>query len=707
MSLNWQNLRSLNSSQSTAFEELCCQLAAYEPVPVGAQFVRKGAPDAGVECFWRLANGDEWGWQAKFFSTIGDSQWSQLDDSVKTALEKHPRLIMYIVCLPVDRQDPRIQNQRWSMDKWNERAQRWQNWASEKDMSVSFDYWGEHEIFERLSREEHRGRYYFWFREEFFSRQWFKHCVEETIANAGPRYTPELNVDLSIARLFDGLGRTANFYDRVKELHGHIRTAYSRIRRIEDADQELAANFITIERKVHQLLSRLCSLEEGGMEWIGWELIDKLASEASVSVRNNINILYRRLDKGARESTAYQDDQRIHSALYELRELGSRLNDTQAFATSSEACLSNKPDLLLVGSAGTGKTHLFCDIAHQRGKAGLPTVMLMGEQFRQGEPWVQINEILNLNCTRDEFLGALEAAAQTQKTRALILIDALNESQDRSMWKSHLAGMLRTLSRYPWVGVALSVRTAYEELVVPEDLVSTQLLKEEHHGFTGYEHQATRTFFDYFHIERPGVLLLVPEFQNPLFLKIFCKGLFNDGLTKVPPGLQGITKIFNFFVASVNKKLARPEYLDFHEGERIVWKAINELAKVMAEKGRRWLNLDESQDTLDRIKSSAGHEKSLYRHLLSEGIIAEDRFGVGDEQQEGIEFAYERFSDHLIAKYLLDTYFDADNPLRTFAPGQPLARFVEDMGACIRNAGILEAFAIQLPERTGRELVDI
>ena len=37
-------------------------------------------------------------------------------------------------------------------------------------MSVEFPYWGEHQIWDRLSREEHRGRYFFWFNREFFSR---------------------------------------------------------------------------------------------------------------------------------------------------------------------------------------------------------------------------------------------------------------------------------------------------------------------------------------------------------------------------------------------------------------------------------------------------------------------------------------------------------------------------------------------------------
>lgn len=67
MATDWHKIRSLNGSQEKGFAELCCQLAAGEPHPIGSTFIRKGTPDAGVECYWTVPNGDESGWQAKFF----------------------------------------------------------------------------------------------------------------------------------------------------------------------------------------------------------------------------------------------------------------------------------------------------------------------------------------------------------------------------------------------------------------------------------------------------------------------------------------------------------------------------------------------------------------------------------------------------------------------------------------------------------------
>lgn len=717
MSINWQNLRPWNGSQNAAFEELCCQLAAYEQAPAGSIFIRKAPPDAGVECYWKLPNGDEWGWQAKFFLSPPDtSQWHQLDESVKTAIEKHPRLTSYTVCLPIDRQDPHVDQQKWFMDNWKDRVEKWQVWAQEKRMSVEFNYWGEHEICERLSREEHRGRHLFWFNKELFSQQWFENRIEEAIANVGPRYTPELNVGLPIARLFDGLGRTPELYKRIKILYGEIKRAYSSAhsRKAEEVAKE---KFDLLRNSENSLLSIVESVEETKINPINFDLMAQLASESWEAAWECARSLEDAAEEEKKKATSLMDkkEQKSYSQhedfgyeRHNLYKLLANLKDLKDFAQSTETSLANISALLLVGNAGTGKTHLFCDVARQRTLSSLPTVLLLGGQFNSSEPWSQIVQLLGLSCTKEEFLGALEARAQARRAKAIIFIDALNEGEGTKLWNKHLAGILTTLSRYPWIGIAVSIRTSYERTVIPEGLIPSRLVREVHHGFADHEYQATKTFFDFFGIERPAIPLLVPEFQNPLFLKLFCQGLKNRGFIKVPSGLQGITAIFNFFIGSVNEKLAKPEYLDFDLNSQIVQKAVAKLAETMAEKNSTWLPREEAQATINAFLPHTGYENSLFRHMISEGIIAENRFRVGDDEWcEGIHFSYERFTDHLIAKHLLDRHLDSESPSDSFLPDRPLGSFLKDEWASWCNRGLVEAISIQIPERIKKELVEI
>jgi len=93
--LNFSNIRNHDGSSDNGFEELVCQLAHLSPPENADYFVRKDGAggDAGVECYWKLNDGSEHAWQAKYFlNSLESNQWSQISKSVKTALEKHPNL---------------------------------------------------------------------------------------------------------------------------------------------------------------------------------------------------------------------------------------------------------------------------------------------------------------------------------------------------------------------------------------------------------------------------------------------------------------------------------------------------------------------------------------------------------------------------------------------------------------------------------------
>ena len=74
---------------------------------LGSEFIRyRGAGgDGGVECVWRLPNGEEWGLQAKYIFEI-EKALTDAGKSLATALEVHPRLTKYTVCLPFDLTGP-------------------------------------------------------------------------------------------------------------------------------------------------------------------------------------------------------------------------------------------------------------------------------------------------------------------------------------------------------------------------------------------------------------------------------------------------------------------------------------------------------------------------------------------------------------------------------------------------------------------------
>lgn len=223
--------------------------------PKGASFQRKGIPDAGVECYTTLPDGSEWGWQAKYFDALGDSQWSQLDKSVKTALDKHPSLVRYFVCIPLNRPDARTNGRKSAMDRWNKHIKKWNGWAEEAlGKSVEFVWWGSSELLDQLSKTEHVGRVYFWFGERGFDNVWFRNRLDEALKAAGPRYTPEVHVDLPIARELDIFGRTNSAFDEIKSLAKGIREAHNQIDRSDRKDLDRAVSIDSLLQATQAVL---------------------------------------------------------------------------------------------------------------------------------------------------------------------------------------------------------------------------------------------------------------------------------------------------------------------------------------------------------------------------------------------------------------------------------------------------------------------
>ncbi|HAZ12953.1 MAG: hypothetical protein A2X86_09195 [Bdellovibrionales bacterium GWA2_49_15] len=703
--INWANLRSWNGSQQGGFEELCCQLAHYEPIADKKKFLKKGAPDAGVECFWLLQNGTEIAWQAKFFlAPPTPNQWCQINESVETALTKHPNLIGYIVCLPIDRADARVSNQKSFLDRWNEKTAEWEKLATSKGMNVKFDFWGNYEIGERLSREDHCGRNAFWFNKLDLSYEWFKKRLKESIADAGPRYSPKVNIALPISFNYKAQSLSKEYFAELLKIFGkYLENIKSCIHEYSKHLSNSEINFVKgIEGQIVNWLNDLKNFTKIAIEFNEvLHLIDTLNDFVDKEF-DSVHYKAEKFDESEnkKKKEKYSNQSNNAEIIKNVRDrVSSSSYDFKLFLKADKSKLVNHPFSLLVGNAGNGKTHLFSDIAGHILDAGTPAILILGEKLSLGNPWKQILETLNLSCTRDEFLGAFQSAAQASNSRGLIFIDALNESENKTHWAKHIPGMISAISHYPNIGLALSVRTSYEDLVVPSH-IQNNLVRLVHDGFGSQLTKAVQVYFTYHNISLPSVPLLSPEFNNPLFLGVFCRTLQNMGQTEIPDGMSGFFDIFKEFLNSINDHLSQPGHLDYDRADNLVFKFIDRYCTKLSTTGATWMPVDRAREIAKSIYPSESGTKSLYRHLLSEGLISEDRFYADGNWEEGVRFSYERFCDHFTASKIISS-----NPEQRDLNAEIKGLF-PDLNACYMKRGLLDAFSIQYPETYGTELIN-
>lgn len=700
MNINWHNIRALSGSQQEGFEEFVCQLARNEEIG-GSRFIRKGSPDGGVECFWIFDDGSEIAWQAKFFtSSFADSQWRQIDSSVATALEKHQNLKKYIVALPIDPPDGRVEGTQSLLAKWDERCATWREQAAQKGMNVTFEAWWSSDLLSRLSKPENDGLMYFWFGKQEFSNSWFEEQNNFQIKDLGPRYIvnlkEKLNVELNISQNSIGLLRGEKLKEKIDlELKKFFKALNAIGREFNNKTTDaLASKFNDIKK----LLGSVNAQE-----------IDKIPIETVNNIVEEIKVLLDKLDYELHEPVEKEEEPRGRFGYksYYLNVLKDGFYDFRSFINSSLMKLANSPYLLVTGDAGMGKSHLLADIIRRRQEQGAFSLFLLGQKFvTDEEPWVQIKRQLDLTCSKAEFFGALNSKAQVSKKRLIIFIDALNEGRGKNFWQDSLRSFVSEIQKYPWLGLVLSVRTTYEKVIIPDDLiVSDAFLKIKHSGFIDNSFKASELFFKSFGIASPTVPLLHPEFTNPLFLLLFCQGLSRAGHSSVPKGLNGMAKIFSFFIDSTNRLLASPKRFNYSESQNLVNKSIEILVRKKIEKQSKFVGYEEFLLELNSALQLYGVVAAQFLEaLISEGVLTKNIFWdeTSNDGLEGIYLAYERFEEHMTAKYLIES--TDDDIGAAFEENGIFYEYFKSLWNCQINKGLLEALSIQIPEKTGNEL---
>lgn len=682
--LNWNDIRPINNSLNEGFEELVCQLARIEKIDSAVKFIRKGKPDAGVECFWILDTGEEIAWQAKFFtSSLDETQWRQINKSVSTALAKHPNLKRLYIAIPIDPSDARVGNQKSMLNKWNTHVAQWVNEANLLSRVVEFVPWWSSDLICKIQSAD-SGFLHFWFNKEEFTTEWFSRQNELAIADLGPRYTPELNVKLPISHLFDGLSHNDKYVS------------------------EIGRMCLGITQIVRKLIGRLNGKYD--MACLS-ESVDKLDTVFAQYNPRDVNILpvdellgilsviknqaYSLSDKLREESSYY-------SEYSSSRELIRQVGDFERYLSSPIVALANNPFLLLSGVAGCGKSHLFGDIVARRITENHLSVFALGTYFSTGEdPWLQILKQCDVRCTIDEFLYSLNTLACINQRRIILFIDAVNEGNGKTLWKKYFGSFITRLKKYEWLGLAMSVRSTYINHIFSEKILSSNLLvKCVHRGFEDVTYDAVKRFFHYYGIEMINSPLLVPEFNNPLFLSLFCRGLSRAGYKRVPSGDHGLSSILSIYMDGINSSLSEPDKLDYDDSIKLVQKAVEELAIARIKNRNQPLSIDAAVRILNDVSAAYGVKNGLFKSLVDEHIISKD---LGGDGREIVEFSYERLQDYYSASYIV-----SNTDLGTvFIPGGDYYFLVKDSNKRYYNSGILEALAVILPERKELELYEV
>ncbi|HEX8360980.1 MAG TPA: hypothetical protein VF613_12770, partial [Longimicrobium sp.] len=702
--VEWSRLRAHREGQWKSFENVCYQLAVNEFGGRGkfTSIDDSGGGD-GVEFYLTLADGTEWGWQAKFYHPhprLDPSRRRSVSESLERSLQRHPRLAKWFLCTPSSfTPTGRTSELRW-----------WEGLQA-RHPGVDLVHWNDRELSRLLVQARNAGTRTAFFGNLALDPEWFRTRLDIQLANLRDRYDPELHTETQVDYRLHCLAHDSVWrkgfgaaLEKAQAALHHLEDDWADIQDLQSAGElfPAAAELVAAAEGVVELMATFAAfpgahrsdgrarVREAGGRLEGARLAYVMATLGAFDPR-----MLDAPDLGggtAGPNTVQRMGQPANWSVVILQHL--HLVD-ELFEDAS------RPAMHVLGAAGAGKTHTAahaCEVALRAGRAAL---LLHGVRFhRSSSLEAQILDQVGLGgaCTWGEFVGALEAYARATASPAFIVIDALNEAEHPASWRQSLPGLLRSLADHPHVRVVTTCRPSYVPSVwggTPDHAVETR-------GFSPAEvPQALRRYFARYRLVVDMTLVPLEQFRNPLYLKIFCE---SENPRRGAPkevflGTQTLFRVLARYVARASESVCGR--VDERPVATFVEAALTPLCEALWRSRRRTLGFEEARALLDG--NSPGWERSVTHALLDEGLLVHR--DMSEQEGEQLGFTYDLLGGFLIARWLLSKVDRAS--VREFVEDGSLLAALSSPELSERHPlheDILRGIAAAMPEAVGEHL---
>jgi len=679
--IKFSEIRTLDGRQDKGFEELCVQLLHELSGEKLLQIdrVEGSGGDGGVEAIASAESGQKIGLQAKFFSKLGGAQWTQINESVTTAIEKHPELARYLICVPLNRTPVQL-------EKWTKLTAEWR--LLKHDMTI--EWIGFSELVGQLVKPGASYLLTYWFDCPDFSVDWVSRQTEVAITQLHDRYTPQLH-QKTYAEVELWLRTASNVaISNHRKLCSQLVIAWRNTVKafLEEARVPEIVDPLERLEQVHQRM--VVCLQGGDLLKQQFDLVDALANLKN-QVDNVLDALF--------PENFGSDRQSDHEKRHEF-DRKSKLSASLEMAEEVKRVISHFLETqqqaiwILKGEAGSGKSHLLASLARSILSEKRPCLLLIGERFASNTVLAsQIPSLVGWQWTTRDLLACLSTQALVDGRCAVLMIDAINESPPRGLWRRELQQLVTLVDEFPQVKLIVSCRSDCLDSSIPQGIL-TSSNSITHHGFDLEFSAAVQAYFDGYKVVPQQFPNMSSEFRNPLFLKTLCEAFQGKVLPMGPLSfIQVLTEWENRIAEDIERKIDCPRSFT----KRAVTEIIASFALTRTK--RASAELVESI-CLHHFPSPLA-SSSLYRHLNSEGLLQE----IETPCELQVRLQYERFSDVRIAQVSLQEVKSKHQWLELWK-SSILQKLIKGKSLDWSASPQLFAYAILLPEATEVELVE-
>lgn len=659
------------------FEDLSRQLFIYEFLSNNNnhKYVHSNPNNPGIESEPILdeVNNKYIGYQAKFFEVNVD--YAQIKESAQKAIKHYSGKLdrIYLFCnKPITT----------TCESYKE-IEKMLN-----DVNIDLELITDTTILDLVRKYPILGEYYF--NDHNISHKWFVQRASVISDILGERFNTDFNVDTEASKylsIFLQDQKALDYYNTKKIfLIEKIKSLKWKLGDLYKYACGLAEFIIGLPDLTYDDLGKV-------VEWHGLitEHFKDTLKEIEIKIYDNREEYEKIKDTDKRKKVELESNLQ---KLYELKELFFHFE-----IPDIEQKLLLKKILIVDGQAGIGKTQLFANETKSLLDLGRNALMIIGSDcLSNGNIFEQLQSNLRLDFKFEKLIDILDIIGEKNGEIVPILIDALNESWYPRLWKNVLPILNKKISEKQYVRLAISFRTEYQNLILPDGfLCEDNVVKIRHNGFKENSIEATRKFLSYYGIPFSPLYMLNSNIENPLFLTLYCKTYRGDEV-RLPELYERLLETANDKLHMKLKKAI--ETAGYEPMDNIVQPIIEAISKETLSTGKRYFEKSELE-SLSVWQSLGLRPRPFITQLVKENILHDYEYN----DKTYVYFSFDQMND----------YFSAKTVFSMLQTEGEIRQYVKENVLCVSDGKIKnfekESLFIHIcalyAEKFGKECIDI
>lgn len=500
---------------------------------------------------------------------------------------------------------------------------------------------------------------------------YLKLLTKTSIDDLDIRFNREFNVDVNITKILNTFCYTPKIKNKIYKL---ISLLISQLNKIEYSNKQ-------------EIIEKLCLLQKS---------INEDNKFDTSFLKSEINCILDEIEHNNIDK--YRDSSDKYYSSYE-HTIWSQICITNNILDNYRKTLSSDT-LVIVGQAGVGKSHSIAHFIYNeyylRDKYA---VFILGQHLNEKISIINMIESqLHIKCSLQQFLKDLNDLALQEKCIIPFVIEGINEGAYSEIWKNYFNGIISTFAEFKNIKLIISIRSTYIKKCLPETYFNReQTLSIEHRGLFENGLSAVNEFFNYYNISIPNFPILFQGFYNPLFLHTLCKTINNSNQEFELYEYSCFSTIFVRYIDIVEDKIAMK--FRYSKGLKLVNKSINAIVKYKLDNNINYgVCIEKYYELVKSIISL--YEIPLMdftQELFNNGIFYSDIYN----NDEYVQFAYERYQNILVAQYLIKEIDTLEELKKSISDGALSENLINPY------SGLTEELFILIPEKFNIELLDL